>query len=709
MPTYYLRPNSDVKADWTEDPAGTAWSVLDEAVTQPTAPTTGSDRITVAASGKFSKHGLTTVTLNPREVVASATAWAYGKAVDASSYWSLNIVSGGNAIAGATQKSSSFGWASTTYGGALTQSELDALELWLISTGTGTVEVDALYLELQTTITAPAQVIRPELRLDLTNVITTPSGKRYRWAEDDPDPAMVPNGGSFSSTMPGGFEQRDVTLPRQSQTDYDDLERLSDWTVYGAGGEVAWQGRLESAPRASGDQMAASPGAVGWQAHLEDDKSARMIYRDTDLGNWTGQSAERQVAIDTSTIRGYGDGEVVWNALVRASLAQIQEGGWAANQGPYIENWYDAGEGALIAEIYAKWSRSYLTTSTDWDWRIGSGDDADGSTLVHSGDLQAEPSASGEYTYTLATASRYGVLRTLWNATTAAGSDNSRFGVLWHDVAVYGNHGLTKRGTEPDAGFYASDIIKHAVQTWAPLLRADDESVTDSGYILPQAAYRDPTTAAEIIRDANRIHLWDWAVWEGRRFYYQPQGSGRSWRARTGPSQLNETGPQIDRLWNGVIVSYQDVDGTTKMVGPPGAAAGATSTDLIDDDPENPANLLGLRRWDMLSLSGASTLAAATEVGRRFLEQTKQLDHSGSAQITGIVEDGHGVRYPAYMVRAGDQISFIDASDPSPRRIVKSSYDEGTRTCSIDLDAPPQGLEALLERLGAVLVPLGVS
>ena len=46
---------------------------------------------------------------------------------------------------------------------------------------------------------------------------------------------------------------------------------------------MAWQGRLERAPRVSGDQMAVSPAAVGWQAHLEDDKSAVEIYVDRDL------------------------------------------------------------------------------------------------------------------------------------------------------------------------------------------------------------------------------------------------------------------------------------------------------------------------------------------------------------------------------------------------------------------------------------------
>ena len=64
--------------------------------------------------------------------------------------------------------------------------------------------------------------------------------------------------------------------------------------------------------------------------------------------------------------------------------------------------------------------------------------------------------------------------------------------------------------------------------------------------------------------------------------------------------------------------------------------------------------------------------------------------------------------HPAWRVRAGDTITFVDAADPSPRRIVRTNYDHGSRTCSIDIDAPPEGLQALLERLGADLITVGL-
>src|SRR4051812_4801515 len=91
--------------------------------------------------------------------------------------------------------------------------------------------------------------------------LATPSGRRYRWADDEPNPANVPSGLRHSSTMPGGHESCDVTLPRKPGVDYSDLERLSTLRVVGAGGDVAGEFRLERAPRVSGDQMAISPSA----------------------------------------------------------------------------------------------------------------------------------------------------------------------------------------------------------------------------------------------------------------------------------------------------------------------------------------------------------------------------------------------------------------------------------------------------------------
>ena len=65
---------------------------------------------------------------------------------------------------------------------------------------------------------------RPRLRESVE--ITTPSGKKYRWGDDEPAPENVPSGERWSDSMPGGYETHDATLPRKSGVDYADLERL---------------------------------------------------------------------------------------------------------------------------------------------------------------------------------------------------------------------------------------------------------------------------------------------------------------------------------------------------------------------------------------------------------------------------------------------------------------------------------------------------
>jgi hypothetical protein len=130
----------------------------------------------------------------------------------------------------------------------------------------------------QLLILVPSVRELPPLRLHHT--IVTPSGRHFRWGEDDPNPANVPSNVRFSDTMPGGFETGDATLPRRSGQDSSDFERLSTWTIRGAGGEVAWEGRIERAPSSSGDERSVSPSGVGWQAHLDDNKSAQQVYVD---------------------------------------------------------------------------------------------------------------------------------------------------------------------------------------------------------------------------------------------------------------------------------------------------------------------------------------------------------------------------------------------------------------------------------------------
>lgn len=545
---------------------------------------------------------------------------------------------------------------------------------------------------------------RPSLREGVE--ITTPSGNRYRWSDDEDSPANVPSGERYANTMPGGFSEHDAVLPRKANIDYADLERLSTITRYDASGGIVWQGRLERAPKVSGDQMAISPSAVGWQAHLDDDKSAHCLYQDIALGSWNPPSTSRSLALVAGNApQAFEIKPDQTNAT--SSLWLGIRGAWGGGVAqPIIEPWYDAGPGNEVGHIGFSWTDNGNPAGGDaWQFHVYSADrdDGSGASSTLTGDLF--PAGAGSQNITVP-GQRYVFLQWYYDGG-AGGADNQEYAIYLTAVRVEGDHGLTRYGGEGN-GFLASDIVAHAVQTWAPLLNVRPDTVLASGLIIEHLAFREPTTAAEMVRQATRFGLEDWAVWDDKTFWWHQRGAfGKRWRARVREASLEETGTQVERLWESVIVQYQDVDGSTRTVGPVGSGADTESDDLKDDDPDNPANRLGITRRALLVME-VSTAAGATAVGRRFLEESRLLDSSGRARLIGHVQDSHGVWHPYSHVRAGDMISFTDSSDTSYRRIVRTDKSRDDRSCSLDLDAPPEGLAALLERLGVVLVPLGV-
>lgn len=141
-----------------------------------------------------------------------------------------------------------------------------------------------------------AILVRERPPLALSVCVQPPAGgPSYRWADDTSKPAYVPDNMVFTTSMPGGFAQFNCTLQRNRQLPWPDEQEFSMLTVLGLGGRsVAWQGRLEQFPDVQGFQAQVNPQASGWQAHLDDDDSAAMIFIDSTLSNWQGPSVQRQ-------------------------------------------------------------------------------------------------------------------------------------------------------------------------------------------------------------------------------------------------------------------------------------------------------------------------------------------------------------------------------------------------------------------------------
>lgn len=547
---------------------------------------------------------------------------------------------------------------------------------------------------------------RPPLRTHITGM--TPRGKLFRWGRDERDGANVPNGLQYGDTMPGGFDRCSVTLPRLPGVDYSDLDRGSTLTVRGAGGEVLGEYRLERAPQASGEAMSISPDAAGWMVHLTDTRSVGpFIFIDRDLGRWTGPSAQRRLTLDAAGVPHQNDPTAAWSETAAALQLAIQ-GAWTSSR-PIVEAWYDAGPGAKIARIlgtFAGWGDATFAL-----YAYVCADEAT-SALEGSGDVYT--AASGSFNFQPTARHRYGMLQWMY-PTAPAGSDGSQYSVKITGLAVIGDHGLALYGAGTEAGFLASDMIAWLLPRVAPKLRfstGPNGTIRPSALPLPQAAFHDSGTGAAIIDELTKPERLDWAVWEGDdgpTYYLNAPGArGRRWRARVGPSGLQETGQALDRVWNGVTIVYQDVDGSTRSVGPPGSGAHVETVEMLDLDPSNPANELGIRRWETFTMGGRSTPALARWVGREFLAQARQLDQSGQAYADGWIEDERGVLWPAAMARSGDTIEFVDARDPSARRVVKTGKDDRTKRCTFDLDAPVESLDALMAWLNLAAAPYGV-
>jgi hypothetical protein len=548
--------------------------------------------------------------------------------------------------------------------------------------------------------------VREKPSLNQSVMVTTPNGKTYRWGEDDPIPEKSFHSLTYGSGMPGGFDQMTATLPRKRGVDYSDLELYSNIQVFDAGGEVTGEYRLDSAPVTAGNDFVITPNAVGYQAALEDRKDCAEIFVDIDLSHWGPLSSKFRINnVVYVVVDATATPDVTTGAPSLATVGELPTDQAAANFELYAAGIYDTGAFVDVGSVYYAWTRHPNTSTTTGTWSI-SADSVDTFTSADSsGNLRAAGPSTGTLTSTAAD-NRF--IRALYNADATVTPVDAPIGIFWTVLAVYGEHGLTKRGSASATtaqGFWASDVIEYIIGTFTSL---NVGTIDATSFVIPQLEFRAATTAAEMVKQANRFHLHDWFVGPGQRFHYRERGTyGRSWLARVGPAKLEGTGQTTERCVTDVLVSYQAADGTPKTVGPTGSGADATDASLHDSDTQNPATAAGIESWATLDMGQVSTSAAAIQVGARFLEEVNALDHSGRAELTGHVMNDAGVLFPYSSVQAGDTITFMDAADTSERRIVKTT--KGSNSVSIDLDAPPEGTQALLERLGVQWTNLGAT
>lgn len=542
---------------------------------------------------------------------------------------------------------------------------------------------------------------RPPMRQYI--LATTPGGRTERWGFDGTDPANMIEDFSDSDSAPGGCKDFTATLPRKPGVDYSDMKMGTKTEVFGAGDYKVSEYRLERTPRTSGDILSMEPAATGYQVLLSDDEGAQEVVIDADLGGWGDPSTQRQLnlgkenyVLSASASAGFHDaGETPAGLMFDFSGVQKEAGIKPGGEQIYYGGGVDLGR--LLYDFIGDGSTTWAETpalSSDDLWSS-----YDGPKNLNGA------SASQQEVAATVSGRRYAILQAFYTGAFVGQMTNKH---LFTHIRVLGRHGLPLYGTWPEVGVLASDVIAYLLSRFVPGLRYTTGpygSIKPSSFIIPHLAFKEPTTVLEIITEALRFELLEWGVWPGQfgpTFYMNPRGQreGRKrWRARIRPAQLTETGQQMDQCYNRVVMTWTDVDGTAKILGPLGSGLPLTDARCEDLDPLNPINETGEDRTRHLSMDGPATVEGAAETARLFLERCKLLDGSGEATLTGYVEDEHGAEWPYYCVKASDEIEFLGSSIPGYRYIVEARRNRKQRAANIKIDAPPDSYEALLAEL----------
>ena len=542
-----------------------------------------------------------------------------------------------------------------------------------------------------------------------------PRGAGARWAEDEPDPENVLADAEWGTEIPGGFKDFSCTLGRNPQLNWRDLVAFNDAYAYQPGVSKVWEGFLDKAPDVSGEHRSISPVLLGHQAALEDNQAAQFGGISAEIGSWGDPSTARRKDMVSGSFSGAGpnqlcveinqgqsDAKNLYGAGVIFTLGSVNTA-----RTPVGESWLYADGLDIGSILFDERELRGFGEDVNFEFHI----------ILSTDDIATKVQASNNYPQVTklqqildanGAGYKHAIMQMVYKL--SLGTNDYTNTMAFLNVKVLGRHGLKPTGTWPNVGLTAKQMLEYVIPNLASPLTVDSEYLDDDGFIIPHAWYGEPGPVSDIVKDIVKYGLYDWFVYHGKRFELRKPGTyGKFWKAYVGPSNLNEVGLDSQRDWSSVVTVFQDVDGSIKTVGPLGSGCNVESSELEIIDPEHPAVKAGRTRRAVLDLQGIGTPATAIAVGKRFLEEARLLNKSGSATLSGYVMDQYGVFWPAACVKAGDWVSFVDAADKSYRKIINTSYRHIERSNEIDLDAPASGLEALLERLQVGLISLGVN
>ena len=554
---------------------------------------------------------------------------------------------------------------------------------------------------------APPRVVvnREHPPSKLAVLVRAPDGTPIaRWAEDESKLENVLGSLGKSGDMPGGHTELSGALPRDPTKSYPDLALFSTAELQGVGGEKLWQGTIRQEPE-DGERETIEVKAVGDKQFLEDDETVvGPGFIDGDLTKWGEPSAQRKLNLmpPASTYSpASAQTDIGWQGAGEAPPA-IQMNLQYDNGHPIAESWY-RGEGAPIGRLLYDYFVVGSLGEEAPNWHANAGISSD-DLRTSLGALSFDHHFTGAIAQEISGIGGEAFLQVFYEGPyTGEGSNVAG----WRNVKVVGPQGLTLQGTAwPNVGYVAKQMIPYIVEGSG--LTTKDELLGDDGFVIPQAWFAAPSTRMSKLVEVTKYGLLDWFVFNDRILQYRfPETYGRKWRLSPGSGTPKNAGQDANRVWDQLMVTWQDVDGSTKTVGAPGMGAQSSDTRLQITDERNAAVAAGRPRRKLLALNGVCELEPAIRTGQRFLEEAQNLAQSGEATISGYCQDEYGIWWPAAYVQPGDWAA--DPGTQNYRKITSVNYSHDSKSASVTLGAPPEGISALEERMNAKLIELGLG
>ena len=509
------------------------------------------------------------------------------------------------------------------------------------------------------------------------------SGERIRWDSASADPKKRPLSPSFDTETGRGFSSGSVALQRPAERDYPELRLLNELTLRSQSGAIVYQGRARGIP--AGDSI--SFDCDGWISHGESRQFTDLII-DRDASSWgPGNNLEK------ARLANYYGGGPILDASTESSSIRFEINTRMANNSNrtlVLAQYRSPGPiGRIRLGHQAIGGSPWILYVAAGRNITGDSDVASTSTSVNSaGELNLYPTA----------AAKFARIEWLYNAT-FVGDGN------WSQTVtptVYGTTGITTK-TRSDGldGFTASDGIKYLASRYCPKWSLD--GVVDSGYLIPHAVWREPTTPTDAIRQLNSYHLWKLGVWEDRTLTFAPYDlTTADWQVRSGVDgvRVEYQGDTTENVYNGVAVSYSGFDGETYRVTP-------EDSELLRDSSEwISANEWGDEVWLNLDVSWPCSRDDAVAIGQIALANANQARRPSTITVPARLRDSHGILWPSSYVRA-DQTIVVSNQTPSiPRLITRTSWSDHSLT--ITTDNAIDTMEAFTQRLSGALSASGI-